>query len=147
MPVRIDEQQARADKLGIEWEEKKATYRATNNSAAEALEGAAYADQIRESLRQKRVAEVEYQYRPALAIGCFCFALIGCPVGLRASRADYLSIFMVCFLPTVFAYYPILLAGTNLAKDGKLPIVVGVWGANALAFLAAFLLTRLLIRR
>ena len=79
LPVRADEQQARADKFRHEWIEKKAAYRAGNNTAAAALEEVAYADQVKESLRQKRIAEVEYQYRPALAVGCFCFALIGCP--------------------------------------------------------------------
>ena len=69
------------------------------------------------------------------------------PVGLRASRADYLSVFLVCFMPAVFAYYPLLLAGTNLAKDGKLPLAVGVWGANVVALIAAFVLARLLVRR
>ena len=42
--------------------------------------------------------------RPALAFGCMVFALIWCPVGMMANRADYLSTFVVCFLPTVFVY-------------------------------------------
>jgi lipopolysaccharide export system permease protein len=102
---------------------------------------------IKESLRLKKNAEVEYYLRPALAVSCFCFALVGCPVGLWASRADYLSSFMVCFLPAVFTYYPILLAGSNLARDGKVPIFVGVWLANAVTLIAALALARFLIRR
>lgn len=145
--VRAADQQAKADYFQEEWNKKYAKYKETNNLAAAALEESDFTKQINEAKRQKRCAEVEYQYRPALAVGCFCFALIGCPVGLRASRADYLSVFMVCFLPAVFAYYPILLAGSNLAKDGKVPIAVGVWGANTLALFASFILARLLIRR
>ncbi|MFO0935139.1 MAG: LptF/LptG family permease [Gemmataceae bacterium] len=147
LPSRALDYQKKADDFRSEWEIKKANYRNTNNLKDEKIEQLLYEDQIKEALRQRRVVEVEYQYRPALAVGCFCFALIGCPVGLRASRADYLSVFMVCFLPAVFAYYPLLLAGTNLAKDGKLPMVVGVWGANGLALIAFFVLTKLLIRR
>ena len=79
------------------------------------------------ALRTYKSVEVEIQMRPALAVGCLCFVLIGCPVGIWASRSDYLSTFVICFLPTVFAYYPLVLAGGNMAKDGKLPVVPAVW--------------------
>jgi lipopolysaccharide export system permease protein len=89
----------------------------------------------------------EFHMRPALAAGCFCFALIGCPVGLRARRADYLSVFVVCFLPAAFSYYPLLLAGSSMGRGGKLPIGVGVWLADIVGLLAAGVLTWRLIRR
>ena len=59
-------------------------------------------------VRQIRNAEAEYHMRPALAVGCLVFAVIGCPVGMWANRADYLSAFVTCFLPTVCVYYPLL---------------------------------------
>ena len=147
LPGRAEEHRGIAEHLTKEWDAKLEIYRTQNNMAAAATEEPFYTGLIKEARRQSRASEVEYHYRPALAVGCLCFALIGCPVGLRASRADYLSVFMVCFLPAVFAYYPLLLAGSNLAKDGKLPIAIGVWVANAVAILASFAMTRLLIRR
>ena len=39
------------------------------------------------------------------------------------------------------------LAGTALAKDGKIPMSVGIWAANGVMALAAFVLTFKLIRR
>jgi lipopolysaccharide export system permease protein len=75
--------------------------------------------------------DAELQMRPALSLGCLFFVLVGCPVGIWFSRSDYLSAFITCFLPIVCLYYPILLCGTNLAKDGKLPPSVAVWAANA----------------
>lgn len=107
----------------------------------------AYEYQVRDLGRQIRSVEYEYHIRPALAVGCLCFAVIGCPVGLFANRADYLSTFVVCFLPTVFVYYPLLLSGGGLAKEGKLPMTVGVWAANVIIGLAAVVLTFRLIRR
>jgi len=89
----------------------------------------------------------ETQMRPALALGCLCFVLIGTPVGLWASRSDYLSIFVICFLPTLFVYYPILLAGLNLARDGKLIPEVAVWTADVLMSLVALYLIRRLMAR
>lgn len=101
---------------------------------------------IKGKRRQLRQIETEMQARPALAVGCLCFVLIGCPVGIWASRADYLSVFMICFLPTVMAYYPISLAGTNMAKDEKTP-VYSVWAADALLAIVALLLIKRLMKR
>ena len=80
-------------------------------------------------------------------LGCLVFALIGCPVGLWANRADYLSTFVICFLPAVCVYYPLLLAGSNMAKDTRLPLVVGCWLANAVVGGAGAVLAWRLLRR
>jgi lipopolysaccharide export system permease protein len=74
---------------------------------------------------------VEMQMRPALSLGCLCFILVGCPVGIWFSRSDYLSSFISCFLPIVFVYYPLLLCCTGLARDSKLFLVPLVWSADA----------------
>jgi len=97
--------------------------------------------------RMLRMVFAELAMRPALAAGCFCFVLIGCPVGIWASRADYLSTFVICFLPTVFIYYPLLLCGGNLAKDGKIPIGIGFWSADIILGIAALFLIWRLMRR
>jgi lipopolysaccharide export system permease protein len=89
----------------------------------------------------------ELHARPAIALGCLCFVMVGCPVGIWFSRSDYLSSFVTCFLPTVFFYYPLLLCGGNLARDGKLPPVVTVWAADAIMVLIAVVLTWRLVRR
>ncbi|MBA4066022.1 MAG: hypothetical protein C0501_20345 [Isosphaera sp.] len=103
-----------------------------------------HADGARRTLRN---VEAELYLRPALAFGCLLFALVGCPVGIWANRADYLSTFVICFLPTVFLYYPLLLAGTGMGKDGKVPLPLGCWLANlAFAAIAVLLNVRLLRR-
>jgi lipopolysaccharide export system permease protein len=85
--------------------------------------------------------------RPALALGCMVFALIGCPVGMWANRADYLSAFVTCFLPTVCVYYPLLLAGSNMGRDGKVSMPVGVFLSDGVVGVAAIYLTFKLIKR
>jgi lipopolysaccharide export system permease protein len=97
--------------------------------------------------REQNTVEAELHMRPALAIGCLCFALIGGPVGIWFSRADYLSAFVSCFLPTVVVYYPLLLCGTNLAKDGRLAPAIALWMANAAIGAAAVIQYWRLIRR
>lgn len=103
--------------------------------------------QIEDITRQIRNVEAEYYMRPALAFGCLVFALLGCPVGIWANRADYLSTFVICFLPAVFVYYPLLLAGSNMGKDGRVPLGLGCWMANIVAGCGAIALTLRLLRR
>ncbi|HXG12705.1 MAG TPA: LptF/LptG family permease [Gemmataceae bacterium] len=86
----------------------------------------------RQIIRQEmRLLIIEQNMRPALACGCLCFVLVGCPVGIWFSRSDYLSAFITCFLPILFVYYPLLLCGNNLAKAGSLPPAVALWIPNA----------------
>ncbi len=90
--------------------------------------------------------DAEVQMRPALSFGCLCFVLIGCPVGIWFSRSDYLSAFITCFLPIVFVYYPLMLCGTNYAKQGKFDPMLTVWAADILVGLVGVVLFARLLR-
>jgi lipopolysaccharide export system permease protein len=91
--------------------------------------------------------DVEMQMRPALSAGCFFFVLVGCPVGVWFSRSDFLSAFMTCFLPVVVVYYPLVLCGAGMAKEGKYDIVSMIWAADALMGAAGVVLFWRLMRR
>ena len=97
--------------------------------------------------RQSRTMQYEYHSRPAIAFGCLLFAVLGCPVGLWANRADYLSIFVICFLPALVVYYPIMFMFGGYARAGTIPMAVGVWMANAVLALGTIILSWRLIRR
>jgi lipopolysaccharide export system permease protein len=107
----------------------------------------AFAELAKIKVREQATVEVELYQRPALAVGCLCFVLLGCPVGIWFSKSDYLSAFVTCFLPTLFAYYPLLLCGTNLAKEGRVSAVVGMWAANVVAGVAAVVMYGRLFRK
>jgi lipopolysaccharide export system permease protein len=80
---------------------------------------------------QQIALETEVQMRPALALGCLCFVVIGCPVGIWFGKSDFLSSFITCFLPIVFVYYPLVLCGLNMAKSGH-SLLLSVWAPNLL---------------
>ncbi|HEY2786481.1 MAG TPA: LptF/LptG family permease [Fimbriiglobus sp.] len=147
LPVRAAELQADYDILQRRYDEAKALSVARHDPLILSSQEALFVGGL--LYKQREILNIwnEYYMRPALAAGCFCFALIGCPVGLRARRADYLSVFVVCFLPAAFTYYPLLLAGSNMGRSGRVPVVVGVWMANAAALFAALVLMWRLIRR
>lgn len=135
--------------------EAEATYAALKaKGSALARNGKTYADNaeshkagpVTHYRRQMNNTNTEIQMRPALALGCMCFVLIGCPVGIWASRSDYLSIFIICFLPTMFLYYPLLMASLNMAKSGKAPAIMA-WAADGLVFVCALVLVWRLMKR
>jgi lipopolysaccharide export system permease protein len=89
--------------------------------------------------------DMEMNMRPALSLGCLFFVVIGCPVGIWFSRSDFLSAFITCFLPIVFLYYPLVLCGTNLAKEGRFVPALDIWAADGvMAVIGVFLFWRLL---
>jgi lipopolysaccharide export system permease protein len=100
----------------------------------------------RQKIAEIRSVEVEVIMRPALSFGCLCFVLVGCPIGIWFSKSDYLSAFITCFLPIVFLYYPLLLCGSNIAKNGKFSPILAVWGANVLMAMVALPLYRKLLK-
>jgi lipopolysaccharide export system permease protein len=93
-----------------------------------------------------RLIDAEMNMRPALAFGCLFFVLVGCPVGIWLSKSDYLSAFITCFLPIVVIYYPLMICGSNFAKEGKLHPTVDVWTANAAMGVIALVLFRRLLK-
>ena len=100
----------------------------------------AFEDQASQVHQEIVALEVEQQMRPALSLGCLFFILVGCPVGIWFSRSDYLSAFITCFLPIVFVYYPLMLCGTGMAKEGhvKIHMIPLVWGADAVVGMAVY---------
>jgi lipopolysaccharide export system permease protein len=95
---------------------------------------------------QIQYVDVEKLMRPALSLGCLCFILVGCPIGIWFSRGDYLSAFITCFLPIVLVYYPLMLCGTNLAKEARFNEIVLVFGADAVVGLSGTYLFRKLLQ-
>ncbi|AWM41840.1 putative permease YjgP/YjgQ family protein [Gemmata obscuriglobus] len=106
-----------------------------------------YNFEIAGTTKQLRNLQAEVHARPALAVSCLVFALVGCPVGVYLNRSDYLSTFMMCFLPTLLVYYPLLLAGTDMGKSGRLPMALGCWAADIVMGAVGVLLAWRLLRR
>jgi lipopolysaccharide export system permease protein len=85
--------------------------------------------------------ETEWQLRFSMAIGSLLFVFLGAPVGILFAKRDFLSAFMTCFMPIIGLYYPLMLVGTNLGKEGLLPPIVSLWIGNVmLAVMAGFVL-------
>jgi lipopolysaccharide export system permease protein len=100
----------------------------------------AYRDHA-EWIRKCNEFETESQLRVSMACGSLLFVFLGAPVGILFARRDFLSAFMTCFLPIIGFYYPLMLLGTNLSKEGLFPPYYSLWVGNGLlAVLAGFVL-------
>ncbi len=106
-----------------------------------------YEYRVKESVRIQRKMEYDYFARLATAFACTFFAVLGCPVGLWASRADYLSTFVICFLPALVVYYPLIFMVGGYARDGRIPMLMGVWTANLVLASATLVLVWRLMKR
>jgi len=97
--------------------------------------------QQNELVRKGNEFETERQLRLSMAVGSLLFVFLGSPVGILFARRDFLSAFISCFVPIIILYYPLMLFGTNLAKEGMIPPVWALWMGNVLlAILAGFVL-------
>jgi len=91
--------------------------------------------------------DTEYATRPALALGCLFFVLIGCPVAIWFHKRDFLSAFVTCFLPIVIVYYPLMMFGINLGKEGRVNPMYMMWTGNLVLGLVGLILLWRLTRR
>jgi lipopolysaccharide export system permease protein len=81
--------------------------------------------------------DTEIQTRQAMAWGSLFFVILGAPVGILFARRDFLSAFISCFMPIILVYYPLMLFGMNLGKEGIIHPVF-VWTGNVVLWVAAF---------
>ena len=81
--------------------------------------------------------QTEIQMRLSMAWGSFFFVLLGAPVGIIFARRDFLSAFISCFMPIILVYYPLMLFGMNLGKEGTVPPMT-VWSGNVVLLVAAW---------
>jgi lipopolysaccharide export system permease protein len=67
-------------------------------------------------------------------------------VAIRMSKSDYLSAFITCFLPIIVVYYPLVLGGTSLSRDGRISPIFTIWAADAVIGLAGLVIFRRLLK-
>jgi LPS export ABC transporter permease LptG/LPS export ABC transporter permease LptF len=88
---------------------------------------------------------IEMQKRFAYPTACLVLMLIGIPLGLSSRRGGKgMGFVLTIFL--VFIYYFFSSTGMALAKQGRIPVFFGVWGANLFFALAGLLLLRQMSR-
>jgi lipopolysaccharide export system permease protein len=81
-------------------------------------------------IARARRLRTERMMRPALALSCLGFLLIGCPVGMYFGRGDYFSNFFLCFLPVVCTYYTLMAYFNTIGRRGRCDSDLTQWFPN-----------------
>src|ERR1700680_2459219 len=93
--------------------------------------------------KNQRDASLEIQRRLSFPFACISFALLAMPIGARPRRGGRAAGFLIT-LVLITGYYLMFTIGAGLARQGTIPIWIGIWSANVItAGLGLFLLPRL----
>ncbi len=84
---------------------------------------------------------IELHKRFAYPAACLVLMLIGIPLGISSRRGGKSTGFVVT-IALVFIYYFFSSTGIALAREGKVPVVVGVWAANIIFAISGLALLR-----
>ena len=106
----------------------------------------AVTEQIIESRKKQFGQTTEVQFRFAMACSCFFFVLVGSPYAVLQAKRQFLTNFMICFLPILLIYYPLVLLAKNLSNMGTTDPVWAMWMANALVAIAGVFVLRRVIQ-
>jgi LPS export ABC transporter permease LptF/LPS export ABC transporter permease LptG len=86
-----------------------------------------------------RDARVELNQRFAFPVACFVFAFIAVPLGAQPRRGGRAAGSLLAII-IIALYYLILVTGAGFARQGLVPVPVGIWAANVILFLFALTL-------
>jgi lipopolysaccharide export system permease protein len=101
---------------------------------------------LKRALTQTHRHTTEVHSRYALSASCFFFVLLGAPVAILQGRTQFLTTFLMCFLPILLAYYPVVLGMMNLSKNGSVDPLWAMWLGNAGLLLAGGYFMRRVLR-
>jgi lipopolysaccharide export system permease protein len=93
-----------------------------------------------------RKLHTEIHSRLAMSMSCMFFVLIGGPFSMLQARRQFLTSFIMCFVPILLVYYPLALGMMNLCKTGQADPTWAMWIGNAVLFTAGLHILRRLLR-
>ncbi len=80
--------------------------------------------------------DTEIHSRLAMSTSCFFFVLLGGPFAIIRPRRQFLTSFLLCFLPILLIYYPVVLLMMNLSKTETVAPAWAMWIANGILLVA-----------
>ena len=100
----------------------------------------------------KRAVTDELKYRAeihnrfSMSASCWFFAFLGGPFAMLQARRQFITSFIICFLPILVVYYPVMFLMMNLCKSGTLDPWWAMWVPNVIIGTAAFFVLRKVVQ-
>lgn len=106
-----------------------------------------YSDRQNEKT-QERIWKLKTERHNRLALSCSClaFVLLGAPLAVIQAKGHYLTSFILCFIPIICVYYPVVLGVRLQCEQGILEPNWAVWLGNAGTCVVSWLLLRKVLR-
>lgn len=98
------------------------------------------------ALIETRRLRTEIHSRFAMSASCMFFVLLGGPFSMLQARRQFITSFILCFLPILLIYYPVHFLMINLCKSGTLQPWWSMWIPNAILATAGSVVLRKVIR-
>lgn len=93
-----------------------------------------------------RKLNTEVHSRLAMSMSCLFFVLIGGPFSMLQARRQFLTSFIMCFVPILVVYYPLVLGMMNFCKAGQVDPSWAMWVGNAVLLAAGVVILRKVLR-
>ena len=83
-------------------------------------------------LNDERRFRTEIHSRFSMAASCLFFTLVGGPFAMLQARRQFITSFIMCFLPILIIYYPVMFLMVNLSKTGTVDPWWAMWIPNVI---------------
>ena len=107
---------------------------------------AEYQAQEKRAVANTRRFRSEIHSRFAMSASCLFFTLVGAPFSMLQARRQFITSFIMCFLPILLVYYPVMFLMLNLCKTGTIQPWWSMWIPNAMLTIFGLLMLRKVIR-
>ena len=81
-----------------------------------------------------------------MAGSCLFFTFLGGPFAVLQARRQFITSFIMCFLPILLVYYPVMFLMANLGKSGSVDPTWAMWVPNAILAVAATVVLKKVIQ-
>lgn len=88
--------------------------------------------ELKRLTNEQRRYRTEIHSRFSMAAGCLFFVFVGGPFSMLQARRQFITSFIMCFLPILLVYYPVMFLVTNLSRNGTLDPLWAMWIPNVL---------------
>ena len=105
-----------------------------------------YAAVARHQENQQRRMTTEIYSRYAMAGSCLFFALLGGPFAILQAKRQFITSFIMCFLPILLVYYPVMFLMMNLCKTGTISPWWSMWVPNAIIAAGSVIVLRKVVQ-
>lgn len=96
-------------------------------------------EQAKRAVKNELKYRAEIHNRFSMSASCWFFAFLGGPFAMLQARRQFITSFIICFLPILVVYYPVMFLVMNLCESGVLAAWWAMWVPNMIIGAAAFL--------